>query len=244
MSNPRPSFSPQLPKLPEGTVVASFSTYEQARAAVDTLARHEGFSLRQISIVGSDLKSVERVIGRMSAGRAALGGAMTGMMMGLFLALMWLLVYPQADFRSILGVFLLAIAFGTIWSVLTYALSPRKREFTSMMQLTASRFDLLVPNQLAAQAAQVLGVAGAAVAGDAPGSGTPGQSQANGTAAGSTPDANQPGGVSASDHEAGSVASAGGDAASNEPPQRPRTYGEMQDELRRQQARERDASQE
>ena len=239
MNNARPSFSPQLPKIPDGTVVASFSSYEQAREAVDTLARREGFSLQQISIVGSDLKSVERVIGRMSAARAAMSGAVTGTMMGLFVTLMWLLIYPEAGFSSILGVFLLAIAFGTIWSLLTYALSPRKREFTSMMQLTASRFDLLVPPALAAQAAQVLGVQAAADGGhiaQAPQVPTPQNTTVPHDASGATAQATQP-----SSEWAGTNEPADG---SGTQAQRPRTYGEVQDELRRKQAQERDEQEE
>jgi len=231
MNNARPSFSPQLPKIPDGTVVASFSSYEQAREAVDTLARREGFSLQQISIVGSDLKSVERVIGRMSAARAAMSGAVTGTMMGLFVTLMWLLIYPEAGFSSILGVFLLAIAFGTIWSLLAYALSPRKREFTSMMQLTASRFDLLVPPSLAEQAAQVLGVQAAADGGhiaQTPQAPTPQNTTVPHDASGATAQGPQPASESAGTDGSGTQA------------QRPRTYGEVQDELRRKQAQERD----
>lgn len=236
MNNARPSFSPQLPKIPDGTVVASFSSYEQAREAVDTLARREGFSLQQISIVGSDLKSVERVIGRMSAARAAMSGAVTGTMMGLFVTLMWLLIYPEAGFSSILGVFLLAIAFGTIWSLLAYALSPRKREFTSMMQLTASRFDLLVPPALAEQAAQVLGVQAAdgghiaqAPQVQTP---TPQNTTVPHDASGATAQGPQPASESAGTDGSGTQA------------QRPRTYGEVQDELRRKQAQERDEQRE
>ncbi len=241
MNNARPSFSPQLPKIPDGTVVASFSSYEQAREAVDTLARREGFSLQQISIVGSDLKSVERVIGRMSAARAAMSGAVTGTMMGLFVTLMWLLIYPEAGFSSILGVFLLAIAFGTIWSLLAYALSPRKREFTSMMQLTASRFDLLVPHALAAQAAQVLGVQAAADGGhiaQAP--------QVQAPTAQNTTAPHDAGGATAQASQA-SLESPGADVpadGSGTQAQRPRTYGEVQDELRRKQAQERDEQEE
>ncbi|MFD2674181.1 general stress protein [Gulosibacter bifidus] len=247
MSTPRANFGNQLPKLPEGVVVASYQSYDEARAAVDTLARRDGFSLQQISIVGSDLKSVERVMGRMSAGRAAASGAVTGVMMGLFVSLMWLLIYPQAQFSSIIGVFLLAIAFGVIWSLLAYLVSPRKREFTSMMQLTAAKFDLLVPASLAAEAGQVLGVgrnAGAGRLASAPDA--HGQSQAV-PGLPSWPDVNRtlqqepvPGAStqppSMADQSNASSSSADTDA--NTPPQRPRTYGEMQDELRRQAAAE------
>lgn len=248
MSTPRANFGKQLPKLPEGVVVASYQSYDEARAAVDTLARREGFSLQQISIVGSDLKSVERVIGRMSAGRAAASGAVTGVMMGLFVSLMWLLIYPQAQFSSIIGVFLLAIAFGVIWSLLAYLVSPRKREFTSMMQLTAAKFDLLVPASLAAEAEQVLGVgrnsAGAmrpTFAPDAHGEspavpGSPSWPDANpAPQPAPAPGASAPP-SSTADQSNASSSSPGADA--NTPPQRPRTYGEMQDELRRKAAAE------
>ena len=54
-----------FPTLPRGEVVATFESYPGAQEAVDVLARAD-FPVDKVSIVGSDLKSVERVTGKLS----------------------------------------------------------------------------------------------------------------------------------------------------------------------------------
>ena len=145
----------QFPTLPEGEIVGSFATYESAQAGIDALARSE-FPVEQVSIVGSDLKSVERVIGRMNYGRAALAGLANGVMIGMFMTLIWLIMLPQTPMATLGAIFLISIGFGVIWGIIGYAITPTKREFTSMMQLTASHFDVVVPSQLAGRARELL----------------------------------------------------------------------------------------
>jgi hypothetical protein len=238
MTSPGVGLGSQFPTLPQGTSVGSYSTYEQAKAAVDALVANEGFSVNQISVVGSDLRSVERVTGRMSAGRAALNGVMTGVMIGLFMSLMWMIVNPISDFLVIVGVFLLSIAFGVIWSLVVYTFTRNKREFTSAMQLTAGRFDLVVPNEIARQAAEILRGAGAAGnhlhdgqahASQVPqhpfGHAVPPSGEPQAGASGPAPPPTPPG--------AGEAAT----PAPTAPAGPPKTYGEMQDELRRREER-------
>ncbi|SJM56821.1 general stress protein [Gulosibacter sp. 10] len=230
MSAPRPLGRLGLPTIPEGEIVASFPSYEQARAAVDALVREEGFSVSSVSIVGSDLKSVERVTGRMSYGRAALGGLANGLMIGLFMSLAWLVLVPSTDLRALLGVFIMALAFGVIWNLLAYSLSRQKKEFTSMMQVTASRFDVIVPRELGQQVRSIL--------------------ERGGTRTVSGPYAGHDGGAaapapSAPPMQGGLPPAAGGPAPGSgepeAPTQPPRTYGEMQDELRRRRREEAEA---
>jgi hypothetical protein len=57
--------------------VASFAQYNDARDAVDRLAR-QNFPVDELEIVGSDLRTVERVTGKMTTERAALSGAAAG----------------------------------------------------------------------------------------------------------------------------------------------------------------------
>ena len=45
--------------------VASFGTYEEAQEAVDRLS-DDGFAVESLDIVGSDLRLVERVTGRLT----------------------------------------------------------------------------------------------------------------------------------------------------------------------------------
>lgn len=249
MTSPGPGLNSQFPTLPQGRTVGSYQTYEAAKQAVDLLVANEGFTVQAISIVGSDLSSVERVTGRTSFGRAALNGVMTGVMIGLFMSLMWMIVNPITSFLVLVGIFLLSIAFGVIWALIVYAMTPNKREFTSVMQLTAGRFDLVVPNELANDAASILR------SGHAPGQhggwGQQGQQPQHGQQQWPG-QAGQPGagvqpGQQAAPQQSGSVPQqpqggqpgAGGEDAPKpaEPAGPPKTYGEMQDELRRKQER-------
>lgn len=248
----------RFPTLPEGEVVASYSSYERAQESVDRLARNEGFSVKSISIVGSDLKSVERVTGRMNTGKAALNGALSGLFLGMFFGATMMLFMPDVLLVTLLGVLLLATVFGAVWGMIVYAISPNKREFASMMQLTATKYDVIVPHGLAAEARQILGTAAAQPA-SAPG--------VYGDPAGQQPDGygvppvgfgapqsqhGQPGygqqgyGQSGYGQQAygqqGQPVAGQPDAASAQPEAAatpPRTYGEMLDERRRQ---EREAS--
>src|SRR3712207_8091511 len=71
-----------------GVQVGSYDTYEQAQAAVDHLSDQK-FPVEQVTIIGSDLRMVERVNGRLTTGRAiaavAGGGAWRGLLVWLLL---------------------------------------------------------------------------------------------------------------------------------------------------------------
>jgi hypothetical protein len=66
----------------ERTVVASYGDYRQAQRAVDFLA-DERIPVEHVTIVGSGLELVETVTGRLSWGRAALVGVISGLWPGL-----------------------------------------------------------------------------------------------------------------------------------------------------------------
>jgi uncharacterized membrane protein len=67
--------------------VASYSSYQEAQAAVDRLS-DQGFPVENLDIVGSDLRTVERVTGRLTTGRATAAGAASGAWFGLFIGLL------------------------------------------------------------------------------------------------------------------------------------------------------------
>ena len=248
----------RFPTLPEGDVVASYSSYERAQESVDRLARNEGFSVKSISIVGSDLKSVERVTGRMNTGKAALNGALSGLFLGMFFGATMMLFMPDVLLVTLLGVLLLATVFGAVWGMIVYAISPNKREFASMMQLTATKYDVIVPHGLAAEARQILGTAAAQPAsapgvygdpaGQQPGGyGVPpvgfGAPQSQHGQPGYGQQGYGPQGYGQLQYgQQGQPVAGQPDAASAQPESAatpPRTYGEMLDERRRQ---EREAS--
>src|SRR4051794_33071009 len=65
-----------------------YDKYEQAQRAVDFLSDHE-FPVENCMIVGTELKQVERVTGRLTTGRVAVGGLLSGVWMGLFIGLIF-----------------------------------------------------------------------------------------------------------------------------------------------------------
>lgn len=148
---------PLLPELPVGEIVSTYDRYEDAKHAVDVLAR-SGFPVQQVSIIGNDVRSVERVTGRLSYGRIAWMGAMSGAYLGLFLGL--LLFIFQPDNSGIAGVFLAAIVigagFGMLFGLLSYAMNRNRRDFSSVMQMVATRYDLITGAEAVAEARRLL----------------------------------------------------------------------------------------
>ncbi len=146
-----------MPEIPKGEIVSTYDRYEHAKHAVDVLAR-ASFPVQQISIVGNDVRSVERVTGRLTYGRVALMGALSGAYLGLFLGI--LLFIFQPDNTAIFGVFIAAVVigagFGMLFGVLSYAMNRNRRDFSSVMQMVATRYDLVTEAELVHQARQIL----------------------------------------------------------------------------------------
>ncbi len=160
MSNSNPGAKrrlPQMPELPKGEVISTYDHYADAMHAVDRLARAD-FPVNQVSILGNDVRSVERVTGKLTYGRVALMGALSGAYLGLFLGL--LLFIFQPDNSAIFAVFLSAIAigagFGMLFGVLSYAMNRNRRDFSSVMQFVATRYDLIASPALVHQAREIL----------------------------------------------------------------------------------------
>lgn len=160
MSSPNPNAArrlSQMPELPVGEVVSTYDRYADAMHAVDLLVR-ANFPVNEVSILGNDLRSVERVTGKLSYGRVALMGALSGAYLGLFLGILLFIFQPEN--AGILGVFLAAVAigagFGMLFGVLSYALNRNRRDFSSVMQFVASRYDLITQPSLVAQARDIL----------------------------------------------------------------------------------------
>ena len=160
MSNTNPSpmrRMPQMPELPKGEVVSTYDHYADAMHAVDRLAR-ANFPVNAVSILGNDICSVERDTGKLSYGRVALMGALSGAYLGLFLGLLLFLFQP--DNEGIAGLFLAAIVigagFGMLFGVLSYAMNRNRRDFSSVMQFVATRYDLITAPELVGQARGIL----------------------------------------------------------------------------------------
>lgn len=137
--------------------VASYSTYEEAERAVDWLSDH-GFAVERSAIVGTGLRSVEQVTGRMTPGRAAKAGAGQGALVGALFALLFGVFFSGPDFAELLLFALVSGAlFGAGWGALfQYAASGGKRDFMSSSAIQADRYDVQVDEAAADEATRVL----------------------------------------------------------------------------------------
>lgn len=133
-----------LPELPSGLPVGSYPTYAEAQRAVDYLSDQK-FPVQHVTIVGSDLKLVERVTGRLTQGRAIAAGAMGGAWWGLFVGVLMMLFAPGEVNGLILvltGIVFGAV-FGLIFGWLGYRATGGHRDFTSRTQVVAGTYDVL-----------------------------------------------------------------------------------------------------
>ncbi|MEO8529318.1 MAG: general stress protein, partial [Pseudolysinimonas sp.] len=97
MSNPKMfGRSPIQTRVPTGDVLGTYETYAEAQSIVDRLAKAD-FSISDLSIIGNDLKSVERVTRKLSWNRAALEGALSGAWFGIFIGLLLSFLQPNIN---------------------------------------------------------------------------------------------------------------------------------------------------
>ena len=147
--------TPTTPTPPQGETVASYATYLEAQKAVDHLA-DKAFAVQLVTIVGTDLKMVERVTGRLSYPRVALGGFLSGAWFGLFVGLLLsLFTTPGAQSPLVPAIFI-GGAFGLLFSVITYSFTRGKRDFTSTSQIVASSYAVLCRAEQANKARELL----------------------------------------------------------------------------------------
>lgn len=135
--------------------LAVFDAYEDAQKAVDYLSDKE-FAVENVLIVGTDLKQVERVTGRLTTGKVLAGGALSGMWLGLMVGLLLSAFVPNASWSTVLSSVLAGAFFFVIWAGLGYAMTRGKRDFTSVRQVVATRYEVLVEHRGYAAARDLL----------------------------------------------------------------------------------------
>src|SRR5918996_156493 len=115
------------------------------------------FPVRDVTIVGVDLMLVERVIGRLTWGRVLASGAASGAWFGLFVGLLLSLVSQDGNsFGPILLGLGFGLVFGLIFAAVTYGFSRGRRDFQSVSQLVAGRYDVLCQPRNAEKARELL----------------------------------------------------------------------------------------
>jgi ABC-type multidrug transport system permease subunit len=143
--------------LVSGVSIGSFSSYADAQRAVDYLSDN-GFPVEHLTIVGSDLKQVEKVVGRMTKWKAALAGAGTGAWFG---GLVGLLLSLFADSGTeilviIAWALLYGAVFGAVWGFIAHLFTFGQRDFATIAATVASRFDVYSTPEHADRALEML----------------------------------------------------------------------------------------
>jgi len=150
---PRNVASPLKLEYPQSLAV--YDDYAAAQKAVDFLS-DQHFPVEQCMIVGTDLKRIERITGRLTTGRVALGGLISGVWLGLFVGLIFALFTSEGALVTIISTMLIGALFGVIWALVGYAATRGQRDFSSVTSVVATRYEVLVEHKVAAQARELL----------------------------------------------------------------------------------------
>ncbi|MDF5759251.1 general stress protein [Spongiactinospora sp. TRM90649] len=137
--------------------IGEYATYEEAQRVVDYLSDHE-FPVEGTLIIGVGLRTVERVVARLTYWRAlamgAAGGAWFGLLIGLFFGLF------ASGARSWLALLIWGLIWGAIagaiFGLVSHALTGGRRDFVSSSSLVADRYQVLVESGHAARAHDLL----------------------------------------------------------------------------------------
>jgi hypothetical protein len=157
MTSPQPPAmtGQALLKLEFPQSLAIYDDYAAAQRTVDHLSDQK-FPVEQCMIVGTDLKRVERITGRLTTGKVAAGGLVSGLWLGLFVGLIFTFFTTQNALALLVSTALLGAAFGIVWALVGYALTRGRRDFSSITQIVATRYEVLVEHKSAARARELL----------------------------------------------------------------------------------------
>jgi hypothetical protein len=150
---PRTAGNPLKLEFPQSLAV--YDDYAAAQRTVDYLSDHD-FPVQNCMIVGTDLKRVERITGRLTTGRVALGGLLTGLWFGLLIGVLFTLFTDGNVLAQIISTMLFGALFGVIWALVGYAATRGQRDFSSVAQVVATKYEVLVEHKVATQARELL----------------------------------------------------------------------------------------
>jgi hypothetical protein len=146
-----------LPVDPSGLPIGTYPTYEKAQEAVDYLSDNH-FPVENVSIVGTDLRLIEQVTGRLTRGRVVRAAAITGGMWGFFIgAVVSLFGGNAASFVIAIVTGLFGAAFGALSGYLAYQATGGKRDFTSRSGVVATSYEVRCEARFAEDARNLLG---------------------------------------------------------------------------------------
>ncbi len=132
-----------------------YQEYAAAQKAVDFLSDHE-FPVQNCMIVGTDLKQVERITGRITTSRWRSAACCPALWLGVFVGLVFALFDSGSTLVTVLSTALFGALFGLIWALVGYAATRGQRDFSSVRVVVATRYEVLVEHKFLAQAQELL----------------------------------------------------------------------------------------
>ena len=82
-------------------------------------------------IVGTDLKRIEKITGRLTTGRVAMSGLASGAWFGLFVGLVFVVLTDEGVLAALLPPLVIGALFGLIFALTGYAATRGKRASSS-----------------------------------------------------------------------------------------------------------------
>ena len=135
--------------------LAVYDDYASAQKAVDFLSDQE-FPVENCMIVGTELKQVERITGRLTNGKVALGGAASGLWLGIFIGVIFAIFDSGSGLATIITTALFGVVFGVVWALVGYRATRGQRDFSSVRVVVATRYEVLVEHKLLTRAQELL----------------------------------------------------------------------------------------
>jgi len=138
--------------------ITSATSYDAAERAVDGLS-DQGFPVEHVRIVGTGLRYVEEVSGRLTTGRAAVSGIAQGAMLGVFWGLLFSLFFTT-DTGGFFGVLsfglVVGAVFGGLVGAISHVMTAGRRDFASIARTRADRYEVQVDDGYYGQAERLL----------------------------------------------------------------------------------------
>lgn len=135
--------------------VATYPDYLSAQGAVDLLSDKE-FPVDRVAIVGTDVRLVEKVLGRMTTARSALAGAGTGAWFGLLIGILLGVFAVGAWWRVVVFGVVAGVVWGAVFGAFAHAMTGGRRDFSSASAIQANTYSVMVDAEYADQARQLL----------------------------------------------------------------------------------------
>ncbi len=158
------AMTPNVPNIPRPGLDLEFPlslgvypNYPEAQKVVDFLSDHE-FEVQNVAIVGTELKTVERVTGRITRAKVGLAGAISGLWMGLFVGLAFSIFGSGNQLGFLISTPIFGAIFGFVWSQIGFTAVTRHgtRDFSSVSQVVATKYEVLVEHRFAERARELL----------------------------------------------------------------------------------------